>query len=125
MLIKTEEGGEDEDEAEAELDVEGVESMEGETTNTDTGGNGSGSGQSENRESSIEPPRRRDSSDPVNLSINSGASANNENSQDIVHRLETSLRGCLDETGKYRETSSNESSSSQQTRDQQSRDQQR
>lgn len=40
----------------------------------------------ETREGSIEPPRRRDSSDPVNLSLNSGASTMSESSHDIVHR---------------------------------------
>jgi len=43
---------------------------------------------SDNRESSIEPPRRRDSSDPVNLSLNSGTSVTSDSSHDIIHRLE-------------------------------------
>lgn len=63
VLIKTE-GCEEE----AEVDVEG---MEGEGLVAD------------NRESSTEPPRRRDSSDPVNLSLNSGASITSEGSHDI------------------------------------------
>lgn len=42
----------------------------------------------DNRESNTEPPRRRDSSDPVNLSLNSGASTTNESSHDIIHRLD-------------------------------------
>lgn len=67
VLIKTE-GCEEE----PDVDVEGVE---GESLI------------SENRESSIEPPRRRDSSDPVNLSLNSGASTTSESSHDIAHRL--------------------------------------
>ena len=54
------------------MDVEGVE---GETLLSD------------NRESSIEPPRRRDSSDPVNLSLNSGTSTTSESSHDIVPRF--------------------------------------
>lgn len=66
VLIKTE-GCEEE----PEVDVEGVE---GEALLT------------ENRESSIEPPRRRDSSDPVNLSLNSGTSTTSESSHDIVPR---------------------------------------
>lgn len=80
-MIKTE----DEDDGDAEVDVES------DTT------------PSENHENRIEPPRRRDSSDPVNLSINSGASTTSDSSREIVHRLESSLRNCLDETGKYRE----------------------
>jgi len=43
---------------------------------------------SDNRESSIEPPRRRDSSDPVNLSLNSGTSVTSDSSHDIIHRLD-------------------------------------
>lgn len=66
VLIKTE-GCEEE----TEVDVEGVEGE-----NLLTG----------NRESSIEAPRRRDSSDPVNLSLNSGVSNTNESSHDIIHR---------------------------------------
>ncbi|XP_011504445.1 PREDICTED: transcription factor Ken [Ceratosolen solmsi marchali] len=76
VLIKTEEGCEEEEEVEPEVDVEGVESVEGETVH------------SENREGSIEPPRRRDSSDPVNLSLNSGTSTTSDSSHDIVHRLD-------------------------------------
>lgn len=53
------------------MDVEG---MEGEGLVADNG------------ESNTEPPRRRDSSDPVNLSLNSGASVTSESSHDI-HRL--------------------------------------
>ncbi|XP_050600574.1 transcription factor Ken 2 isoform X3 [Bombus affinis] len=71
VLIKTE-GCEEE----PEVDVEGVE---GETL------------LAENRESSIEPPRRRDSSDPVNLSLNSGTSTTSESSHDIVPRPEKQL----------------------------------
>lgn len=67
VLIKTE-GCEEE----PDVDVEGVE---GESLLSD------------NRESSIEPPRRRDSSDPVNLSLNSGASTTSESSHDIINRL--------------------------------------
>ncbi|XP_026830639.1 transcription factor Ken 2 isoform X2 [Ooceraea biroi] len=70
VLIKTE-GCEEE----TEVDVEGVEGE-----NLLTG----------NRESSIEAPRRRDSSDPVNLSLNSGTSNTNESSHDI-HRSEKQL----------------------------------
>jgi hypothetical protein len=66
VLIKTE-GCEEE----TEVDVEGVEGE-----NLLTG----------NREGSIEAPRRRDSSDPVNLSLNSGASNTNESPHDIIHR---------------------------------------
>lgn len=65
VLIKTE-GCEEE----PEVDVEGVE---GESLLMD------------NRESNIEAPRRRDSSDPVNLSLNSGASVTSDGSHDI-HR---------------------------------------
>ncbi|XP_071635783.1 zinc finger and BTB domain-containing ken and barbie protein isoform X1 [Temnothorax americanus] len=65
VLIKTE-GCEEE----PEVDVEGVE---GESLLSD------------NRESSIEPPRRRDSSDPVNLSLNSGTSVTSDSSHDIIH----------------------------------------
>ncbi|XP_054014212.1 transcription factor Ken 2 isoform X1 [Hylaeus anthracinus] len=71
VLIKTE-GCEEE----PEVDVEGIE---GEALLT------------ENRESSIEPPRRRDSSDPVNLSLNSGTSTTSESSHDIVPRQEKQL----------------------------------
>ncbi|XP_076662483.1 zinc finger and BTB domain-containing ken and barbie protein isoform X2 [Halictus rubicundus] len=71
VLIKTE-GCEEE----PEVDVEGIE---GEAMLT------------ENRESSIEPPRRRDSSDPVNLSLNSGTSTTSESSHDIVPRPEKQL----------------------------------
>ncbi|KAG7205483.1 hypothetical protein KM043_007470 [Ampulex compressa] len=71
VLIKTE-GCEEE----PEVDVEGVE---GEALLTEI------------RESSIEPPRRRDSSDPVNLSLNSGTSTTSESSHDIVHRPEKQL----------------------------------
>lgn len=67
VLIKTE-GCEEE----PEVDVEGVE----------------GESLSDNRESSIEPPRRRDSSDPVNLSLNSGTSVTSDSSHDIIHRLD-------------------------------------
>lgn len=66
VLIKTE-GCEEE----AEVDVEGVE----EALLTEG-----------NRESSIETPRRRDSSDPVNLSLNSGTSTTSESSHDVVAR---------------------------------------
>lgn len=69
MLIKTENN-----EEEPEVDVEGVE---GETINSET------------RDSSVEPPRRRDSSDPVNLSINSGASNLNDGNHDNSHRFVT------------------------------------
>ncbi|XP_051169636.1 transcription factor Ken 2 isoform X1 [Leptopilina boulardi] len=71
VLIKTESC-----EEEPDVDVEGVE---GESLLSD------------NRESSIEPPRRRDSSDPVNLSLNSGASTTSEGSHDIVNRPEKPL----------------------------------
>lgn len=54
------------------MDVEGVE----------------GESLSDNRDSSIEPPRRRDSSDPVNLSLNSGTSVTSDSSHDIIHRLD-------------------------------------
>ncbi|XP_046742274.1 transcription factor Ken [Diprion similis] len=73
VLIKTE-GCEDE----TEVDVEGVE---GETHHH----------LSDNREGSLEPPRRRDSSDPVNLCLNSGASTTSEGSHDVVHRPEKPL----------------------------------
>ena len=66
VLIKSE--GCDE---EPEVDVEGVE---GEAMLTD------------NTESNIEPPRRRDSSDPVNLSLNSGISTTSDSSHDTNHR---------------------------------------
>ncbi|XP_011145597.1 transcription factor Ken isoform X1 [Harpegnathos saltator] len=69
VLIKTEDC-----EEEPEVDVEGM-----------------GSDAADNRESNIEPPRRRDSSDPVNLSLNSGASTTSESSHDIVHRSEKQL----------------------------------
>lgn len=69
VLIKTE-GCEDE----PEVDVEGVE---GETHHHHL---------TDDREGSIEPPRRRDSSDPVNLCLNSGASTTSEGSHDVVHR---------------------------------------
>ncbi|XP_012536123.1 transcription factor Ken 2 isoform X2 [Monomorium pharaonis] len=68
VVIKTE-GCEEE----TEVDVEGVE---GESLLSD------------NREGSIEPPRRRDSSDPVNLSLNSGTSVTSDSSHDIIHRSE-------------------------------------
>lgn len=71
VLIKTE-GCEEE----AEVDVEGVE----EALLTEG-----------NRESSIETPRRRDSSDPVNLSLNSGTSTTSESSHDVVARPEKQL----------------------------------
>lgn len=67
MLIKSE--GCDDD-PEQDVDVEGVE---GDTILTDNG------------ESSIEPPRRRDSSDPVNLSLNSGTSTKSDGSHEISH----------------------------------------
>ncbi|XP_025264090.1 transcription factor Ken 2 isoform X1 [Camponotus floridanus] len=70
VLIKTE-GCEEE----PEVDVEGVE---GESLLMD------------NRESNIEAPRRRDSSDPVNLSLNSGASVTSDGSHD-VHRPEKQI----------------------------------
>lgn len=60
-------------EEEPEVDVEGMEND---------------SLLADNRESNIEPPRRRDSSDPVNLSLNSGASTTSESSRDVMHRLE-------------------------------------
>lgn len=69
MLIKSE--GCDDDDGEPDVDVEG---MEGEGMLSD------------NRESSVEPPRRRDSSDPVNLSLNSGTSTKSESSHDGTHR---------------------------------------
>lgn len=59
------------------MDVD-VEGMEGESHVTD-------------REGSIEPPRRRDSSDPVNLSLNSGASVTSDSSYDIIQRLDRAL----------------------------------
>lgn len=43
------------------------------------------------REGSIEPPRRRDSSDPVNLSLNSGASVTSDSSYDVIQRLDYTL----------------------------------
>ncbi|XP_057327233.1 transcription factor Ken isoform X1 [Microplitis mediator] len=67
VLIKSE--GCDDD-PEQDVDVEGVE---GDTILTDNG------------ESSIEPPRRRDSSDPVNLSLNSGTSTKSDGSHEISH----------------------------------------
>lgn len=116
-LIKTEdgcEGDEEEDAAEPEVDVEGVESTEGETSRSENA-----------RESSIEPPRRRDSSDPVNLSLNSGASTASDSSHHdnaAAHRLDssTSMRddNCVN---KYNSTDSRE----QRERDQQQREQQR
>nr|XP_012231323.1 PREDICTED: transcription factor Ken 2 isoform X2 [Linepithema humile] len=82
VLIKTEEGCEEEQEAEEqepepEVDVD-VEGMEGESQVTD-------------REGSIEPPRRRDSSDPVNLSLNSGASVTSDSSYDVIQRSEKQI----------------------------------
>ncbi|XP_043269752.1 transcription factor Ken 2 isoform X2 [Venturia canescens] len=71
VLIKSEGGDE-----EPEVDVEGVE---GEAMLAD------------NRESNIEPPRRRDSSDPVNLSLNSGISTTSDSSHDTTHRPEKTL----------------------------------
>ncbi|KAJ8670065.1 hypothetical protein QAD02_001324 [Eretmocerus hayati] len=80
VLIKTEDGTEgdedddedDDDEADdAEVDVERCESTE-----------------ENRRDGSVEPPRRRDSSDPVNLSINSGTSTASDSSHDVAHRLD-------------------------------------
>lgn len=51
------------------MDVEGVE----------------GESLTDNRESNTETPRRRDSSDPVNLSLNSGTFVTSDDSHDI-HR---------------------------------------
>ncbi|KAG8037739.1 hypothetical protein G9C98_005950 [Cotesia typhae] len=67
VLIKSE--GCDDD-PEQDVDVEGVE---GDAILTDNG------------ESSIEPPRRRDSSDPVNLSLNSGTSTKSDGSHELSH----------------------------------------
>lgn len=100
MLIKTE-GCEEEPEVDVE-GVEGIDSVEG--VDGLDGGEGGDTILSENRDSSIDPPRRRDSSDPVNLSLNSGASTTSESSHDIVHRLESSLRTCLDD--KYQRANS-------------------
>ncbi|KAF7990302.1 hypothetical protein HCN44_000107 [Aphidius gifuensis] len=74
VLIKSE--GCDEEDNEQDVDVEGVESD---------------AIHSDNRESSIEPPRRRDSSDPVNLSLNSGTSSKSDSSHDASHRPEKTL----------------------------------
>ena len=64
------------------------------------------------REGSCEPPRRRDSSDPVNLSINSGTSTTSDSSHDVVHRLESSVRiddrNNREEAMNYREKEQNE-----------------
>ncbi|XP_014214462.1 transcription factor Ken isoform X2 [Copidosoma floridanum] len=110
VVIKTEDEEEDEEDAEAdEVDVES------DTTPSEN-----------NHETSrIEPPRRRDSSDPVNLSINSGASTTSDSSRDIVHRLESSLRSCLDDnTGscKYRENNTDPQTGAQPVCDLQTRE---
>lgn len=98
VLIKTEEGENEDNDDVDDIDVDGIESNHGADCNSKHSSHAVNSSNnnenaSSNREHSVEPPRRRDSSDPVNLSLNSAASVTSD--QSLNHDASTGNR--LDE----------------------------